>query len=153
MFEFLNLTACTCLADALPSSEVLSEQSMLSLGPKIVVLLSLLIECTGYGDKVLVFSQSRPTLDFIEIVLQSSNWDEMITGLGNHSTTLPVYVPCYAGTMYCRVRQYLYLHQYSYERPIFYLLFAAGDSTVTDEMAVDNLFNRPSTKSRFSRFY
>jgi len=43
-------------------------------GGKIVLLLQIIAHCDAIGDKVVVFSQSLPTLSFIEEVLNSSNW-------------------------------------------------------------------------------
>eukprot|EP00804_Cyclotella_cryptica_P008504 CCRYP_004001-RA/>CCRYP_004001-RA protein AED:0.04 eAED:0.04 QI:1833/1/1/1/0.53/0.43/16/4826/778 len=43
-------------------------------GGKIVVLLQILAHCDSIGDKVVVFSQCLKTLDFIEEILQMSDW-------------------------------------------------------------------------------
>jgi len=43
-------------------------------GGKVVLLLQILAHCDAIGDKVVVFSQSLPTLSYIEGVLNSSDW-------------------------------------------------------------------------------
>ena len=47
---------------------------MLYLGNKIVAFLALLALSVNEGDKVLLFSQSVPTLNFIEMCLQQPQW-------------------------------------------------------------------------------
>ena len=44
------------------------------LSAKMVILLELLVECLARGDRMVIFSQSLPTLDYIERVLQSREW-------------------------------------------------------------------------------
>jgi SNF2 family DNA or RNA helicase len=51
---------------------------MLNLGNKIILFLSLLALSIDAGDKVLLFSQSLDTLNFIELCLQSDNWGVLI---------------------------------------------------------------------------
>ncbi len=43
-------------------------------GGKIVLLLQIIAHCDAIGDKVVVFSQSLPTLSYIEEILNSSDW-------------------------------------------------------------------------------
>jgi len=43
-------------------------------GGKIVMLLQIIAHCDAIGDKVVVFSQSLPTLSYIEEVLNSPDW-------------------------------------------------------------------------------
>merc|ERR1712194_95185 len=43
-------------------------------GGKIVLLLQIIAHCDAIGDKVVVFSQSLPTLSYIEEVLNSPDW-------------------------------------------------------------------------------
>ncbi len=58
-------------------SKVLSKHPNMSdveNGGKVILLLQILIHADTIGDKVLVFSQCLKTLDFIEQVLQTSDW-------------------------------------------------------------------------------
>jgi hypothetical protein len=43
-------------------------------GGKIVLLLQIIAHCDAIGDKVIVFSQSLPTLSYIEEILNSPDW-------------------------------------------------------------------------------
>lgn len=43
-------------------------------GGKIVLLLQIIAHCDAIGDKVVVFSQSLPTLSYIEEILNSPDW-------------------------------------------------------------------------------
>jgi hypothetical protein len=43
-------------------------------GGKIVLLLQIIAHCDRIGDKVVVFSQSLPTLSYIEEILNSPDW-------------------------------------------------------------------------------
>lgn len=51
---------------------------------KMVALLHILAYSDKIGDKVLVFSQSLKTLDYVEHVLQLDNWKEHVTSLAAH---------------------------------------------------------------------
>jgi len=46
----------------------------IDLGGKIVLLLQIIAHCDLIGDKVVVFSQSLPTLSYIEEILNSPDW-------------------------------------------------------------------------------
>lgn len=63
----------------LPSlSSDIFQGEMLNLGSKIMLFLSLLALSIDIGDKLLLFSQSLDTLNFIELCLQSSHWGSLI---------------------------------------------------------------------------
>jgi hypothetical protein len=57
---------------------VLSNLDLIMLSSKMTTLLSLLALSVKAKDKMIVFSQSIPTLDLIELFLQSTNWGEVI---------------------------------------------------------------------------
>ncbi|KAF3063787.1 Protein CHROMATIN REMODELING 20 [Daldinia childiae] len=77
-------------AEALPSELITSEITLLhktrdlgayALSWKIMILLSILDECKRIGDSVLFFSQSIPTLDYIESILKTKKFSfERIDG-------------------------------------------------------------------------
>ena len=46
----------------------------IDLGGKVVLLLQIIAHCDAIGDKVVVFSQSLPTLSYIEDILNSPDW-------------------------------------------------------------------------------
>ena len=54
-------------------------------GNKIVLLIKILVLADRVNDKVVVFSQNLHTLDFIEKVLQRSDWSGHVPGLKNLS--------------------------------------------------------------------
>lgn len=56
----------------------LSTSEFLSLGTKLMFFLHLLVECVKNGDKVLVFTQSIDTLNFIETILKSDDWGDAL---------------------------------------------------------------------------
>lgn len=62
------------LAERGPGSKGLSDTDMLYLGNKLVAFLALLALAVNEGDKVLLFSQSVPTLNFIEMCLNQPQW-------------------------------------------------------------------------------
>lgn len=62
------------LAERGPGSRGLPDNEMLFLGNKIIAFLALLALAVNEGDKVLLFSQSVPTLNFIEMCLNQPQW-------------------------------------------------------------------------------
>jgi SNF2 family DNA or RNA helicase len=62
------------LAERGPGSKGLPDTEMLLLGNKVVAFLALLALAVNEGDKVLLFSQSVPTLNFIEMCLNQPQW-------------------------------------------------------------------------------
>jgi SNF2 family DNA or RNA helicase len=58
--------------------KALDDGEILSLGNKIVAFLALLALSVNEGDKVLLFSQSVPTLNFIELCLNQSQWGKAV---------------------------------------------------------------------------
>ena len=62
------------LAERQANTEPLTQGNMLFLGNKIVAFLALLALSVNEGDKVVLFSQSVPTLSFIEMCLNQPQW-------------------------------------------------------------------------------
>ena len=52
----------------------LLQGDLIKMGSKVVAFLGLLAHAVNCGDKVLCFSQSLPTLEFLEMVLGSQGW-------------------------------------------------------------------------------
>lgn len=54
----------------------LEEKEMfdMKLGSKFTLIFSILAQCERIGDKILIFSQSIPTLDYLEKLLYEHNW-------------------------------------------------------------------------------
>jgi len=55
----------------------------IGLSAKMMILFDLLVECTRRGDKMVVFSQSLPTLDYLEAVLKHPTWHGALYALGH----------------------------------------------------------------------
>jgi hypothetical protein len=58
--------------------DALVEDECVALGSKVVVLLHLLALTINEGDKMVLFSQSLSTLDFIEMILTQTNWGKLV---------------------------------------------------------------------------
>lgn len=54
-------------------------------GGKVLILIQILAHADVIGDKVVVFSQCLRTLDFIEHVLQTPNWDNRVPSISELS--------------------------------------------------------------------
>jgi hypothetical protein len=61
-----------------PNPTKLKTTDFLALGNKLVAFLSLLVLSVKCNDKVLLFSQSLPTLDVIELILKSPDWGKLV---------------------------------------------------------------------------
>jgi Helicase conserved C-terminal domain len=57
---------------------LLTIPQMVKLGSKVITFLGLLAHAVNQDDKVLLFSQSLETLDFLEKVLRLDNWGELV---------------------------------------------------------------------------
>lgn len=66
------------LATATPSTKPLEKDEILRMGNKVVSFLAILALSVNTGDKVLLFSQSVPTLNFIEMILQEIQWGNSV---------------------------------------------------------------------------
>ena len=66
-----------CLPFPNKSCSMEEAQTVMEAGNKIAVLMTIIALSMNESDKVLVFSQSLPNLDLMELVLQSSYWGEL----------------------------------------------------------------------------
>ena len=58
--------------------QVLTTERMFDLGNKMMAFMSLLAMSVNAGDKMILFSQSRHTLAFIEMCLNMPNWSALV---------------------------------------------------------------------------
>lgn len=60
--------------ESMKDKKVLKNMTSVVHSNKLLAMLHIIVQCTEIGDKVLVFANSLPTLDYVEDVLELEDW-------------------------------------------------------------------------------